>query len=107
MNSIRTGLKSLRKDREFRVGFALLSSALIGLFLIFIALRLRWIDYIELGLSRGIDRIGEALAPLYLLIYGCFGSITVGVTLMFYALVRVLTKRAQQDGDRKPNPAAS
>lgn len=107
MNSIRTGLKSLRKDRQFRVGFVLLSSALIGLFLIFIALRLRWIDYVELGLSRGIDRIGEALAPVYLMIYGCFGSITVGVALMFFALVRVLTKRAQQGGAGDSPPALS
>lgn len=91
MSSIRTGLKSLLKVREFRIG----SGALMGLFIIFLSIRFRWIDYVEFGLSRGIDRIGEALTPLYLLVYGCFASVTVGVALIFFALVRVLAKRTQ------------
>ena len=107
MSSIRTALESLLSDREFRVGFVLLSGALIGLFQIFLAFQFQWIDYVELGLSRGIDRIDDALAPLYLLLYGFFGSITVGATLIIFALVRVLTKRAQHAGDRKPGPASS
>ncbi len=98
MSSIRTGLKSLLKVREFRIGFVLLSGALMGLFLVFLSFRFRWIDYVELGLSRGIDRIGEALTPLYLLIYGCFASVIVGVALIYFALVRVLPKRTQHQG---------
>lgn len=101
MSSIRPGLKYLFRDRKFRGGVVLISGGLIGLFLIFLALQFQWIDYVEIGMSRGIDRIGEALAPLHLLIYGFLGSTTVGVTLILFALVAAFTNRAQQGGGLK------
>lgn len=51
----RNDIDSLLRDRLTRVGFALQCSAGLLLGVVFIAIRMRWIDIVEIGLRGGID----------------------------------------------------
>jgi hypothetical protein len=88
MTSTKMDFRGLVANRLFQAGLVLTFGALASIVILFIALRFRWIDVIELGLSRGIDGIGRALAPLHLVIYGSTSLFAVGVAILIATFIK-------------------
>jgi hypothetical protein len=102
MDLITKDIRGLLSNRLFQFWLLLTSGALASLLSIYIGIRLRWIDVVELGLSQGIDRIGRALAPLYLAIYGSTSLLVTGVAVLIYSLTKAWSKRVRQEAAFRP-----
>jgi hypothetical protein len=81
------------RDRAFKTGIALQILSAFGIATLLLAIRLNWIDVIEIGLRNGIDKPSPGLTFLYWTVYILIATFALG--FVFYALAIFRCKKSQ------------